>query len=192
MGDAAGLLPVRGHASDLMALVDKERAVFSERCQQYAQTGILPPIGDLHAVLTNGLALIRLVANEPNLRLAFDAILSLTEIWQDERLWEGGVQVEVRHRSLAASVPLTQPYPVFTVSTTDATDGAACSATLSAPTTPRQTLPTAVLSKAALSPEKKALIQRNKEEALQRRDAKRAKTEPLVAPPDMPKSMIWM
>jgi hypothetical protein len=48
------------------------------------------------------------------------------------------------------------------------------------------------LSKAALSPEKKALIQRNKEEALQRRDAKRAKTEPVVAQPDMPKSMIWM
>jgi len=121
LGDAAGLLPVRGHASDLMAVVDKERAVFSERCQQYVQTGILPPIGDLHAVLTNKLALIRLVANEPNLRLAFDAILPLTEIWQDERLWEGGVQVEVRHRSLAASVSLTQPYPVFTVSTTDAT-----------------------------------------------------------------------
>ena len=192
MGDAAGVLPVRGHASGLMALVEKERAVFSERCQQYAHTGILPPIGDLHAVMTNKLSLMRLVASEPNLRLAFDAVLLLAEIWQDERLWEGGVQVEMRHRSVAASLPATQPYPVCTESTTDATDGAACSATLSAPTTPRQTVPTALLSKAALSPEKKALIQRNKEEALLRRDAKRAKTEPIVAQPDMPKGMIWM
>ena len=103
MCDSVGSLPVRGHGSDLMALVDKERAVFSERCQQYQQTGILPPIGDLHAVLTNKLALIRLVANEPNLRLAFDSVLLLSEIWQDERLWEGGVQVEVRHRALAPS-----------------------------------------------------------------------------------------
>ena len=192
MCDAAGSLLVRGHGSDLMALVDKERAVFSERCQQYQQTGILPPIGDLHAVLTNKLALIRLVANGPNLRLAFDSVLLLSEIWQDERLWEGGVQAEVRHRALASSLPLTQPYPVFPVSSTVAPDGAACSATLSAPTTPCQTLPTSGLSKAALSPEKKALIQRNKEEALQRRDAKRAKTESIVAQPDMPKSMIWM
>ena len=192
MCEVAGLLLVRGHGPDLMALVDKERADFSERCQQYQQTGSLPPIGDLHAVLTNRLALIRLAANEPNLRLAFDAVLILTEIWQDERLWEGAVQVEMRQRAPSSSLLLQQQSPLIQVSSTDVTDGAASSATLSAPTTPCQTLPTSVLTKAALSPEKKALIQCNKEEALQRRDAKRATTEPNVSHPDMPKSMIWM
>ena len=192
MCDPAGQSSMKGRGPDVMALVHKQRLDFAERCKQYQETGSLPQIGDVHVGLSNKLTLIRLAAGEPNLGVAFEAVLMLTEIWHDEPLWESCVQVEMRERTSSLSGLQKVQAPLRDASSVDVIADAAASSTVPAPTMPCQVLPPSGLNTNAVSPQEQALIQRNRDDALQKRDAKRAKTDPTFSHPDIPQGMIWM
>ena len=187
MCDPAGQSSMKGRGPDVMALVHKQRLDFAERCKQYQETGSLPQIGDVHVGLSNKLTLIRLAAGEPNLGVAFEAVLMLTEIWQDERLWESCVQVEMRERTSSFSGLQKVQAPLRDASSVDVIADAAASSTV-----PAGMSGASGLYANALSSQKQALIQRNRDEAFQKRDAKRAKTDPTLSHPDIPQGMIWM
>jgi len=192
MDDPAGQSTMKSRGPDVRALVHKQRSDFAERCKQYQETGSMPQVGDVHVVLSNKLSLIRLAAGEPNLGEAFEAVLMLTEIWQDERLWESCVQVETRERTSSSSGLQKVQAPLSDASSVDVIADAAASSTVPAPTTPYRVLLPSGSNTNALSPQKQALIQRNRDEALQKRDAKRAKTDPTFSHPDIPLGMIWI
>lgn len=171
----AGKHHMKGLGTDVRALVQKELLEFSERCKQYQQTGVMSPIGDPHVVLTNKLALVRLVAGEPNMLEAYEGVLALAESWQDERMWEACVKVEMRDRAASSSLEVQQhPMESRATSIAGSAEGAS-SNPLPAPSTPCPVLTSFAKATCALSPEKLRMVERNRAEALERRDALRAK-----------------